>query len=234
MAGKSPYDPQTRKRRAKLHSVWNQMKQRCRNPKDSHYPRYGARGIEVRWANGPTSGSSSRGQTPTAISPGCPSIASTTMATTSLTTAAGPTPRPRCATAATTGCSPHSARPSASPTGLKTRDASSTATPSSSEPGRATGLPRRWSPRHHSRTACRASARATRRTARTATTTAKPGSGTSVATTTAGPARTTRPAPALTRGMPRERRDARHPAAARRLRVASTSLIEQAAVTSGS
>jgi hypothetical protein len=51
MAGKSPFDPETRKRRAKLESVWNQMKQRCRNPNDSHYPNYGARGIEVRWSN---------------------------------------------------------------------------------------------------------------------------------------------------------------------------------------
>lgn len=35
--------------RRKLQSVWNQMKQRCRNPNDPHYPHYGARGIEVRW-----------------------------------------------------------------------------------------------------------------------------------------------------------------------------------------
>jgi hypothetical protein len=49
VAGKSPFDPETRARRSKLQSVWNQMKQRCRNPNDSHYPRYGARGVEVRW-----------------------------------------------------------------------------------------------------------------------------------------------------------------------------------------
>jgi hypothetical protein len=37
--------------RRKLQSVWNQMKQRCRNPNDAHYPHYGARGIEVRWTS---------------------------------------------------------------------------------------------------------------------------------------------------------------------------------------
>jgi hypothetical protein len=41
--------PQEHRRR--LRSVWNQMKQRCRNPNDPHFPRYGARGIEVRWEN---------------------------------------------------------------------------------------------------------------------------------------------------------------------------------------
>jgi hypothetical protein len=40
---------ETRRRRQKLQSVWNQMKQRCRNPNDPHYPRYGARGIQVLW-----------------------------------------------------------------------------------------------------------------------------------------------------------------------------------------
>lgn len=51
MAGKSRFDEETRRRRARLESVWNQMKQRCRNPNDSHYLRYGARGIQVLWSN---------------------------------------------------------------------------------------------------------------------------------------------------------------------------------------
>lgn len=40
---------EARRQRERLQSVWNQMKQRCRNPNDDHYPYYGARGIEVRW-----------------------------------------------------------------------------------------------------------------------------------------------------------------------------------------
>lgn len=51
MAGKSPFDPETRKRRARLESVWNQMKQRCRNPNNDHYPYYGAKGVDVLWGN---------------------------------------------------------------------------------------------------------------------------------------------------------------------------------------
>lgn len=31
----------------KLRKVWRQMKRRCSNPKDGHYPRYGGRGIRV-------------------------------------------------------------------------------------------------------------------------------------------------------------------------------------------
>jgi hypothetical protein len=37
----------------KLESVWNQMKQRCRNPNNEKYYLYGARGIEVLWASWP-------------------------------------------------------------------------------------------------------------------------------------------------------------------------------------
>lgn len=48
---KSPEQAEARRQRARLQSVWNQMKQRCRNPNDEHYPRYGARGIEIRWPN---------------------------------------------------------------------------------------------------------------------------------------------------------------------------------------
>lgn len=48
---KSTEEVEARIQRAKLQSVWNQMKQRCRNPRDDHYPRYGGRGIEVRWPN---------------------------------------------------------------------------------------------------------------------------------------------------------------------------------------
>jgi hypothetical protein len=34
---------------SKLAGVFNQMKQRCRNPNNEKYPRYGGRGIEVRF-----------------------------------------------------------------------------------------------------------------------------------------------------------------------------------------
>jgi len=37
--------------KTKLYGVWRSMKERCQNPKSSHYPRYGGRGIKVckRW-----------------------------------------------------------------------------------------------------------------------------------------------------------------------------------------
>lgn len=37
----------------RLHSIWNSMKQRCRNPNDQKYKDYGGRGIEVcdEWAD---------------------------------------------------------------------------------------------------------------------------------------------------------------------------------------
>jgi len=37
----------------RLESVWNGMKQRCRNPNDTAYARYGARGIEVHFTSWP-------------------------------------------------------------------------------------------------------------------------------------------------------------------------------------
>jgi hypothetical protein len=35
-----------------LYSVWSNMKQRCQNPKDKRYPKYGAKGVTVcdRWS----------------------------------------------------------------------------------------------------------------------------------------------------------------------------------------
>lgn len=40
-------------RETQIYSVWNQMRQRCSNPKDKSYPNYGERGISVcdRWQN---------------------------------------------------------------------------------------------------------------------------------------------------------------------------------------
>ncbi len=40
-----------RSKRSKIYQVWHSMKQRCQNPKNKSYPRYGGRGIEVceRW-----------------------------------------------------------------------------------------------------------------------------------------------------------------------------------------
>ena len=40
-----------RGRRDPLYNVWNGMRQRCHNPNQPHYPRYGGRGISVcdRW-----------------------------------------------------------------------------------------------------------------------------------------------------------------------------------------
>lgn len=48
--GMSPKDP---KRRSRIYGVWNAMKQRCHNPNQSHYARYGGRGIKVceEWRN---------------------------------------------------------------------------------------------------------------------------------------------------------------------------------------
>lgn len=36
-----------------LYGTWNQMKQRCLNPRDAHYPNWGGRGITIcgRWIN---------------------------------------------------------------------------------------------------------------------------------------------------------------------------------------
>lgn len=40
-------------RRSKIYGVWNAMKQRCHNPNQAHYPRYGGMGIKVcdAWRN---------------------------------------------------------------------------------------------------------------------------------------------------------------------------------------
>lgn len=35
----------------KLESVWNQMKQRCRNPNNEKYRLYGEKGVEVKWSS---------------------------------------------------------------------------------------------------------------------------------------------------------------------------------------
>lgn len=35
------------KRESRLYAVWNNMKARCRNPKDREYHRYGGRGIKI-------------------------------------------------------------------------------------------------------------------------------------------------------------------------------------------
>ena len=42
--GMSPKDP---KRRSKIYGVWAGMKNRCHNPNQPHYPRYGGMGIKV-------------------------------------------------------------------------------------------------------------------------------------------------------------------------------------------
>lgn len=33
------------------HRIWKLMKQRCENPNDEHFPRYGARGIRIEWTS---------------------------------------------------------------------------------------------------------------------------------------------------------------------------------------